>query len=425
MIRSLVGAACTGLRRTHRVRARAAAAVSLAALALAAACSNDVTAPSARSIDGPGARASIGIASVTAVDVYLHAHQDDWQLFMGDHTNASVQSGRRVVLIYTTAGDAGRGSTYWHAREAAAQASADAITPAGTWACATATVNAHPIRRCAKGNLIAYSMRLPDGNADTGTGFGYGSLLLLRDSSRALTAIDSSTTYPTWVDFYTTVGAIITAESQDVAESVVTLNAPDYDKTYNPDPEHKDHRATADAARAALGTHAWPQVWYVDYDIKNRPANLSASDHAVKQAEFSAYDNYMLNAVGETYANDPGYIAYQAATYFRTVGSVTPPPPPPPDTQPPPPPPPPAPISLSATGRKVKGVEYVDLVWSGATGTTVDLWRNSVIVSHPANNASGTTRYTDNTGAKGGHTFTYRVCLTASSTCSSNVTVQF
>src|SRR6476619_1170447 len=101
MLRSLDCAANTGLRTGRRRRSRAAVAA-LAVLAGVAACSNDVTAPSVARIDAPSARASIGIASVIPVDVYLHAHEDDWQLFMGDRTNASVQSGHRVVLVYTT-----------------------------------------------------------------------------------------------------------------------------------------------------------------------------------------------------------------------------------------------------------------------------------------------------------------------------------
>lgn len=414
MFRSLLGAARTGLRCTRGVRVGAALSICVAALTLAG-CSNDARSPSAGTITGPSVRASIGIASVTSVDVYLHAHEDDWQLFMGDHTNASVQAGRRVVLIYTTAGDAGRGSTYWHARETGAQASADAITPAGTWGCATATVNAHPVRRCVKGNVVSYFMRMPDGNSSSGTGYGFGSLSVLRDSGTATGALDGSTTYTSWSDFYNTVAGIITAESQDVAEASVTLNAPDYDPVLNPN-DHPDHRATGDAGRAALGTHAWPQAWYVDYDTPNRPVNLSDSVYALKHLEFIAYDNQMVAAGYESYANSTDYNSWQQRTYFRTVGAVTPPPPPPP---------PPPTISLSAAGRKVKGVEYVDLTWSGASGSYVDLWRNGTIVSRPANNATGTTRYTDNTGAKGGHTFTYKVCLTASTTCSNNVTVNF
>jgi extracellular elastinolytic metalloproteinase len=77
-------------------------------------------------------------------------------------------------------------------------------------------------------------------------------------------------------------------------------------------------------------------------------------------------------------------------------------------------------IQLTATGRKVKGVNTVDLLWSGATGTAVDIYRNSTKIV-TANDGA----YTDSAG-KGGMTLTYKVCLTGSTTsCSAPQTIVF
>ena len=85
------------------------------------------------------------------------------------------------------------------------------------------------------------------------------------------------------------------------------------------------------------------------------------------------------------------------------------------------PPPPPSSIQLSASGYKVKGVNTVALSWSGATSTSVDVYRNGTrIVTTPNDGA-----HTDSTGTKGGATFTYRVCNQGTSTCSADVTVRF
>jgi len=78
-------------------------------------------------------------------------------------------------------------------------------------------------------------------------------------------------------------------------------------------------------------------------------------------------------------------------------------------------------IVLSATGRKVKGYEYVDLSWSGAAGPSVDVYRNGAKVANVAN--SGT--YTDATGKRGAATFSYTVCEALTSTCSNTVTIRF
>jgi hypothetical protein len=79
-------------------------------------------------------------------------------------------------------------------------------------------------------------------------------------------------------------------------------------------------------------------------------------------------------------------------------------------------------ITLSLAGRKVKGVNHVDLAWAGATAA-VDIYRNGVkIVSATQNDGA----HTDNTNTKGGGaSFTYRVCEAGSTTCSADRTIVF
>ena len=78
-------------------------------------------------------------------------------------------------------------------------------------------------------------------------------------------------------------------------------------------------------------------------------------------------------------------------------------------------------VSLSAAGRKVKGVHHVDLSWSGATGANVDIKRDGGPLATTANDGA----YTDNTGNKGGGSYLYQVCEAGTSTCSNTVTVTF
>jgi hypothetical protein len=53
-------------------------------------------------------------------DVFVVAHQDDWQLFMGDIVAKKIKAGDAATFIYLTAGDDGRDSLYWQTRERAA-----------------------------------------------------------------------------------------------------------------------------------------------------------------------------------------------------------------------------------------------------------------------------------------------------------------
>lgn len=78
-------------------------------------------------------------------------------------------------------------------------------------------------------------------------------------------------------------------------------------------------------------------------------------------------------------------------------------------------------ISLSATGTKVKGVHTVDLAWSGATSTNIDVFRNGALITTTANDGA----HTDSTGQKGGATYDYQVCEAGTTTCSNVATVVF
>ncbi len=82
-------------------------------------------------------------------------------------------------------------------------------------------------------------------------------------------------------------------------------------------------------------------------------------------------------------------------------------------------------FSLTASGYKVKGLQKVDLSWSGtsASATHVDIHRDGAILA--ADEANDGT-YTDDINAKGGGSYTYKVCEAGSTTvCSNEVSVVF
>jgi serine protease len=76
---------------------------------------------------------------------------------------------------------------------------------------------------------------------------------------------------------------------------------------------------------------------------------------------------------------------------------------------------------LTASGSKVQGRETVNLSWTGATGGTVDIYRNNALLVNTANDGA----YTDSTNARGHGTFTYQVCNAGTQTCSNQATVTF
>ena len=78
-------------------------------------------------------------------------------------------------------------------------------------------------------------------------------------------------------------------------------------------------------------------------------------------------------------------------------------------------------ITLSARGYKVQGQRRVDLSWSGATSSNVDVYRNGGVIVTTGNDGF----YTDPVGGHGHATFTYQVCNAGTNTCSNQATVTF
>lgn len=78
-------------------------------------------------------------------------------------------------------------------------------------------------------------------------------------------------------------------------------------------------------------------------------------------------------------------------------------------------------IVLSATGYKVKGSQRADLTWSGATSTSVDVYRDGAVVATTPNDGA----HTDNINRNGGGSYVYRLCEAGTTVCSNSVTVTF
>ena len=82
-------------------------------------------------------------------------------------------------------------------------------------------------------------------------------------------------------------------------------------------------------------------------------------------------------------------------------------------------PPPAGDITVDANGYRSKGKNKVDLSWSGASTSSVDIFRNGSLMTTTSNDGA----YTDSFRTYG--SFTYKVCDQGTSNCSSEVTVSF
>lgn len=322
------------------------------------ACDGEPTEP-----DASGPQAAVNSAGTPfAVEFFVQAHQDDWQLFLGDRAALAVPTASRVVFVYTTAGDAGSPESdgYWQARERAAEASIDSMTPAGSWACATQAVNSHALRRCTKGNTVSYYLRLPDGNGE-GQGYppDYGSLARLQSGTvSSLRAVDGSATYTSWGDLVATLQALLALEAAGQPDANLAVHVADDDREVNGS-DHSDHLTTGDLIRAAAAGRQWNLFWYMGYQSMFEEPNLTTEQHETKWKLIVAYDLVLRDnygtIIGTSHAEE-----WSERTIYRselsTDTSTSPPPPPPPATTVPA-----APTELTASGA---GGTRIDLAWS-------------------------------------------------------------
>jgi LmbE family N-acetylglucosaminyl deacetylase len=230
-------------------------------------------------------------------DVFIVAHEDDWQLFMGDIAARQIRAGDSVSFIYLTAGDDGRDSLYWRTRERAAlQSTRVAIgrdaSDSTEVRCSTMTVLHHALQQCAVANTKSYFLRLPDGKRN-GAGFAshdYQSLRKLRGRKiPVVNAIDRSAAYEGWEDLTATISTIIGSASPD---RDVVVHASDPSITANPH-DHFDHRMAGLLVEDLRRTQRWNTQYYVGYALATHAANRSTDEAREKTAIFLAYDKEM------------------------------------------------------------------------------------------------------------------------------------
>lgn len=259
------------------------------------------------------------------IDVFLVAHPDDWQLFMGDRVLPIVRSGNPTTFVYLSAGGANRVGDYWRAREQGALAStrfAFGQWPALSHAaptCNSVEIGSHTIQRCSVATSTAYFLRLPDGNLQ-GQGFPRTQLQslrkLMRDSLGSIEAVDSSTMYRDWADLASTVATII----RGAARTDIRLHSMDPDTVANPG-DHSDHYVAGLLADSLARAGGWTLTLYTGYAIQSKPENLSSESFAAKAGLFMAYDSRRLagDSTWSAYARFPRmYSAFLTRTYTRS-----------------------------------------------------------------------------------------------------------
>ena len=259
------------------------------------------------------------ISNAAERDVFVVAHQDDWQVFMGDVATRILRSGSPATFIYLTAGDDGRDSLYWQTRERAALHSTQVAmgrpaAPDGI-ACASVIVLQRPLQKCSVGNVDAYFLRLPDGRRN-GAGFaryGHESLRLLKAGKiSTITSVDKRATYTGWRDVVSMVDHLIGIGRG--ADFVVHTTDPS--KVLNPH-DHFDHRMVGLMIEEVRKQRGMPVRYYAGYALASRAPNRTSEQTRDKTEVFLAYDAEMTRA-DKTWSASSEHRAFYSQCMQRT-----------------------------------------------------------------------------------------------------------
>jgi hypothetical protein len=240
---------------------------------------------------------------------YVCAHQDDWFFFRGEQAFFDLQVAK-VVFVTVTAGDGGCRDGWWEVRErssieAIRSAWTDSVVPIEKEVRVFDGAGTHPVLRYSLRNAVVYPLRLPDGGPNEPN---LTSLRLDRTGSVALSAIDGSTTYSSWLDLCRTIESIFVSETRSLDYPTPWVNAP----LYRSDPgryhnrvgvnpgDHPDHVATGLAVKS-FASGFYHRAWWWGYAASARSRMRIRDPRLVskKRILFDAYYQSVTKLLSE------------------------------------------------------------------------------------------------------------------------------
>ncbi len=264
---------------------------------------------------------------INRIAVYAVAHQDDWQLFMDPDISADIMDPAcKVVILHTTAGDAGEGPAFWQAREEGAissllfRLSGQLPGPAEKH---YVDIGGKRVFAVSVAHCSCYFLRLPDGgmHGDGFPAYGSQSMAKLRlGTIDRITTVDGANTFGGLPEIGHLVNQIIGGEMQRnplAGKDSVTLNFPEFDGTLNPG-DHSDHLHTALLLRHMARYQSLKKYAFVHYQTQHAAADLEGKLLFWKTGMFCVYHQTILDRYGySTIDESPAYFVWCAKKTLR------------------------------------------------------------------------------------------------------------
>lgn len=236
------------------------------------------------------------------ISVFVSAHQDDWQLFMGKQFyEAAKDTNQKIILLVTTSG--ATTVQFTNARDRGVLASVQSL--AAFRMCKIPSrfdfteIAQHRIQYFAYRNVKIIFLHLPDGNID-GKGFkewNFESLEKLQTGeNKSIHTTDSLNLFTTWADLTSTLTTCLQTEI-DFQNQQVYLHLPDTSSALNHN-DHADHICSSKLVLAATRKNQCQFFFYSQYNNEYLPANLSVTDSTIQDDLFEAYDKEVTHQMG-------------------------------------------------------------------------------------------------------------------------------
>lgn len=207
-------------------------------------------------------------------------------MFINPAVSDDLAAGRCVVTVYVTAGDAGRGRSYWLGREKGARQAYSAMTGSTEWwGQDTVTISGRSAVRYTQGRVALIFLRLPDASPAPGRAAD-GMRRLWRGSAFDLRTVDDG-------DRYTRAGLLNTLLVLMNTYRPDEIRTLDFEGRYG-DGDHADHHSVGYFTLAAQASYQWPHAisGYMGYPVEGAPDNLSDDVRDAKLGYFLAYAPY-------------------------------------------------------------------------------------------------------------------------------------
>ena len=275
------------------------------------------------------AAAAVPPCAGTGGAMQIVAHTDDDLLFLSPDFMRDIQAKRCVQTVFTTAGEAGEGASYWRGLEAGIRASYSKMAGvADSWTTSDAGVPNRPLTmQTLNGapNISVVFMRLPDGfpDGDGSAAYNDQSILKLWDGRlSSIRPVDNAATF-TKTQFQNALNRLV-ANFQPT-----TFRTQDWTGNFNNPYDHSDHWATAKFAQLATRSYTGPHtsIAYDAYVIDEYPQNVTGAELTAKVdtfVRFADFDMYICSSPGEGCPDSPydEWLKRQYVTAIEWVGNA-------------------------------------------------------------------------------------------------------